>query len=109
MSIQGRRTRLTGRSGGPRLGSCPTNFEQLEPECLDPGEHAVERRLIGQCSGEKRLVVPRPGLQLGKGAQQPVAQLTSEVDLVARRIRVLVHAAEHHETADENASSGSCD
>ena len=33
------------------LGSGATDFEELEPECLDPGEHAVERRLVGQCSG----------------------------------------------------------
>ena len=91
------------------LGSCATDFEELEPECLDPGEHAMERRLVGQCSREKRLVIPRPGLHLRKGAEQPVAQLTPDVDLEVRWIRVVVHVAEHHLTADEDASTGSCD
>jgi hypothetical protein len=91
------------------LGSCATDFEQLEPERLDPGEYAMERRLVGQCSCEKGLVIPRPGPQLRKGAEQPVAQLTSDVDLVARWNCVVVHAPEYQETADEDASTGSCD
>ena len=44
-----------GLSSGLGLAPCATDLKQLEPECLDPGEHAVKRRLVGQRTCEKRL------------------------------------------------------
>ena len=64
-------------------GAAATNLEQLEPKGLDPGEHAVERSLIGQVPDQHGHPATPPGVQLGKGTHQPFAEASADLDLVA--------------------------
>src|SRR5271165_2139083 len=70
---------------------CVADLQELQPERLDLGEHAVERCLIGQRSGEHGLSVPRVRLEPGERDEQPVAQYSPDTDLVQVGRGICVH------------------
>src|SRR5580704_2378917 len=64
------------------------DFDQFEAERLDLGEHAVERGLVGERTGQDGPVAPRPGLEGGERGADRLAQVTADTDPVALRLRV---------------------
>jgi len=58
------------------------DFEQLEPERLDLGEHAVQRSAVRQGSGQHSVAASGPGLQGGEGGADRLAQAAPDTDAV---------------------------
>src|SRR5436305_14499965 len=61
-----------------------TDFEQLEPEGLDLGEHAVQRGLVRQRSRQDGVLSAWLSTQGGERGAHHLAQLTPYPDLVCR-------------------------
>lgn len=64
------------------VGWQSADFEQLEPEGLDLGEHAVQCGLIGQRSAQHGVLSARLSAQTGERRTHRVAQVAAHRDLV---------------------------
>ena len=63
-----------------RWGADATHFEQLKAQCLDPGKHTEEGRLV-EGPAEQRLAIPLCGIEIRKAGEQRLAQEPADVDL----------------------------
>jgi hypothetical protein len=69
-----------------------TDFEQLQPQVLKLGEHAVECCLIRYVPRKHRHARFGVHLQAGEGTNQHLAQVSADADLVTRRLRRVLHS-----------------
>src|SRR5215510_5041700 len=77
------------------------DFEQLKPEGLDLGEHAVQRGLVRQRSGQHGVLSTPLSPQGGERGAHRLAQVTAHPNLVSLRPRPAVragHVVTSHET-----------
>jgi hypothetical protein len=52
----------------------------------------VQRRLVGQFPGEQGLAAMRPCVEAGKGAEESLAQLSADADLVVVLVCFLIQS-----------------
>src|SRR5215475_11742818 len=82
------------------------DFEQLEAERLDLGEHAVQRRAVRQRPGQHGVAAARPGLQGGECGAYRLAQVAADADPVPVRRRVVACAGHWLTTHGGDPSAG---
>ena len=70
------------------------DFEQLEPERLDLGQHAIKRGLVGQRTSQHGDVAARAGLEGRERGPHRPAQAPADTDLVTLRLPILACAAD---------------
>ena len=66
-------------------------LEQLQAERLDLGQHAMQRRLVGQIPGKYGLGSVCPRLQARERTEEGLTQMPSDADLVTGRSRRFIH------------------
>jgi len=65
------------------------DLDQFKTERFDLSQHPEQRGLVGQGTGQQRVLTARFRVQGGKGAAHRLAQPAPDADLVAHRV---VHA-----------------
>jgi hypothetical protein len=80
-----RRRSASGDVGLSAVRGEAADLEQVESEFFDPGQHAVQRRLVGNRASQQRVAALGLGVQCGECAQRRRTQVAADTDLVARR------------------------
>src|SRR5215470_8577243 len=62
------------------------DLDELEAKCLDLGEHAVQRGLVGQHAHQHCVVTARPGLEIGERGADRLAQAAADTYLIPLRL-----------------------
>src|SRR5262249_22299136 len=84
------------------------DFEQLEAERLELGEHAVQCRAVRQRPGQYGVAAARPGLQGGECGAYRLAQVAADADTVPVRRRVVGCAGHVLTTRGGDPPAGGC-
>ena len=66
-------------------GGEPADLEQFQPESLDLGQHAVQRRLVRQGAGQHRVRAVRLCAQGGERGAHGPAKVPPDADLIVHR------------------------